>query len=148
MTQKELEDKLREIKMVYSDRARDLIQEAQPKLDDITKKKAVVIEEFNKAREELEKSLSGLKEIGNELRRKGFANYSKEIENNTKDKDNIKGKLRELRADFQREVQNLNALYKSYTHILNHDLSENSKMRAQAKHEVMLKLEKKKEETL
>lgn len=148
MTQKELEDKLREIKMVYSDRARDLIQEAQPKLDDITKKKAVVIEEFNKAREELEKSLAVLKEIGNELRRKGFANYSKEIENNTKDKDNIKGKLRELRADFQREVLNLNALYKSYMHILNHDLSENSKMRTQAKHEVMLKLEKKKEETV
>ncbi len=148
MTQIEVENKLREIKITFSDRARDLIKAAQPTLDDITKKKEVVMEEFNKAKDELEKSLTGLKQVGNELRRKGFALYSKEIENNTNDKDNIKAKLRELRADFDREMTRLNGLYKAHTRILNYNLAENSKMRAQAKHEVILKLEKKKEETL
>ena len=138
MTQIEVDNKLREIKITFSDRARDLIKAAQPTLDDITKKKEVVMEEFNKAKDELEKSLTGLKQVGNELRRKGFAHYSKEIENNTNDKDNIKAKLRELRADFTREMTRLNGLYKAHTRILNYNLAENSKMRIKAKQEVMV----------
>ena len=41
MTQIEVENKLREIKITFSDRARDLIKAAQPTLDDITTKKAL-----------------------------------------------------------------------------------------------------------
>ena len=138
MTQIEAENKLREIKMIYSDRAHEFIKGAQPLFDDISKKKEVAIEEFNKAKDELEKSLTGLKQIGNELRRKGFANFSLEVENNTKDKDEVKGKLRELRANFNKEMLRLNELYKSHTRNLNNNLAENSKMRAKAKQEIMV----------
>lgn len=140
MTQKEIEDANRALNMTFAQKNRDLLEDAAKKKEDIEAKRQITIEAFNAQRDKLEDTLGLLIREGNELRRQGFAEFSKELDTNRESKVKIRKELRELKADFEREMLDLSKATKQINRELDQQRALNGKLKAQAKAENQSKL--------
>ena len=140
MTQKEIEDANRALNMTFAQKNRELLEDATKKKEDIEAKRQTTIEAFNAQRDKLEDTLGLLIREGNELRRQGFAEFSKELDANRESKVKIRKELRELKADFEREMLDLSKAVKQINRELDQQRALNGKLKAQAKAENQSKL--------
>ena len=140
MTQKEIEDANRALNMTFAQKNRELLEDATKKKEDIEAKRQTTIEAFNAQRDKLEDTLGLLIREGNELRRQGFAEFSKELDANRESKVKIRKELRELKADFEREMLDLSKAIKQINREVLHQQQLNGKLKAQAKAENQSKL--------
>ena len=140
MTQKEIEDANRALNMTFAQKNRELLEDATKKKEDIEAKRQTTIEAFNAQRDKLEDTLGLLIREGNELRRQGFAEFSKELDTNRESKVKIRKELRELKADFEREMLDLSKAYKQVNRDVQMQQNLNGKLKAQAKAENQSKL--------
>lgn len=140
MTQKEIEDANRALNMTFAQKNRELLEDATKKKEDIEAKRQTTIEAFNAQRDKLEDTIGLLIREGNELRRQGFAEFSKELDTNRESKVKIRKELRELKSDFEREMLDLSKAVKQINRELDQQRALNGKLKAQAKHENQSKL--------
>lgn len=140
MTQKEIEDANRALNMTFAQKNRELLADAAKKKEDIESKRQTTIEAFNAQRDKLEDTLGLLIREGNELRRQGFAEFSKELDANRESKVKIRKELRELKADFEREMLDLSKATKQINRELDQQRALNGRLKAQAKAENQSKL--------
>lgn len=140
MTQKEIEDANRALNMTFAQKNRDLLEDAAKKKEEIEAKRQTTIEAFNARRDKLEDTLGLLIREGNELRRQGFAEFSKELDTNRESKVKIRKELRELKADFEREMLDFSKAYKQINRDVQIQQNLNGKLKAQAKAENQSKL--------
>lgn len=140
MTQKEIEDANRALNIAFAQKNRELLKDAAKKKEDIEAKRQTTIEAFNARRDKLEDTLGLLIREGNELRRQGFAEFSKELDANRESKVKIRKELRELKADFEREMLDLSKAVKQINRELDQQRALNGKLKAQAKAENQSKL--------
>lgn len=140
MTQKEIEDANRQLNMTFAQKNRELLADATKKKEDIEAKRQTTIEAFNAQRDKLEDTIGLLIREGNELRRQGFAEFSKELDTNRESKVKIRKELRELKADFVREMLDLSKAYKQINRELQHQQDLNGRLKAQGKAENQSKL--------
>lgn len=132
MTQKEIEDANRALNMTFAQKNRDLLEDAAKKKEDIEAKRQITIEAFNAQRDKLEDTLGLLIREGNELRRQGYAEFSKELDANRESKVKIRKELRELKADFEREMLDLSKAYKQINRDVQIQQNINGKLKAQS----------------
>ena len=140
MTQKEIEDANRALNMTFAQKNSELLEAAAKKKEDIKNKRQTTIEAFNAQRDKLEDTIGLLIREGNELRRQGFAEFSKELDTNRESKVKIRKELRELKADFEREMLDLSKAYKQISRDVQIQQNLNGKLKAQAKAENQSKL--------
>lgn len=140
MTQKEIEDANRALNMTFAQKNRELLEDATKKKEDIEAKRQTTIEAFNAQRDKLEDTIGLLIREGNELRRQGFAEFSKELDTNRESKVKIRKELRELKADFEREMLDLSKAVKQINRELDQQRALNGKLKAQGKAENQSKL--------
>lgn len=132
MTQKEIEDANRSLNITFAQKNRDLLEDAAKKKEDIEAKRQTTIEAFNAERDKLEDTIGLLIREGNELRRQGFAEFSKELDANRESKVKIRKELRELKADFEREMLDLSKAYKQINRDVQIQQNINGKLKAQS----------------
>lgn len=142
MTQKELEDKLREIKIIYGDRSRDLIAAHQPKITEIEGEIETAKTEHDQKVIDLHEEYQKLNTQEVEFRRQGLTHLSAEVDNIRRQKDDNKNRTRRLHLAFNQKMHELKIRLSAAKIELNTALGNNAQLRNKAKREVCEKLNK------
>ena len=142
MTQKELEDKLREIKIIYGDRSRDLIAAHQPKITEIEGEIETAKTEHDQKVIDLHEEYQKLNTQEVEFRRQGLTHLSAEVDNIRRQKDDNKNRTRRLHLAFNQKMHELKIRLSAAKIELNTALCNNAQLRNKAKREVCEKLNK------
>lgn len=141
MTQKEFDAKMTEIREIYNNRAHDLRAALTPKITELETKQLVVKEEYEKVNLKLREEYAELVYKENELRRKGYAHYSEEVEAVRRQKDDNKFRQKGLYFDFENKMHALKLEFKKATAELAAALHSNNNMRNKAKREVAAQMQ-------
>ena len=107
MTQKEMEDKLREINICYSNRAGELMTANQIKVTEIEGEIINAKTDHDKKLIELHEEYQSLNTKEIELRRQGLTHLSVEVDGIRKKKDENKNRQRHLQLAFCQKMHEL-----------------------------------------